>query len=106
MLVEEAGFSPLLALCMWAAKCCGNVFHDPNLQQQEEMVWSVSTTRPLGFLGERKWCRNESEAYLQAPQGGLGPFEGMPDLGFLYHLEDGVMDVDTGWEFIMDVDSF
>ena len=38
MLVEEAGLSPLLVLCMWTAEREGNVLQDPNLQQPEDTV--------------------------------------------------------------------
>jgi hypothetical protein len=30
----------------------------------------------------------------------------MPELGFLSHLEDVLADFSTGWEFIMDLNSF
>ncbi|CAH0051449.1 unnamed protein product [Clonostachys solani] len=43
-----------------------------------------------------------SSAYSEAPWG----VEHMPELGFLSYLEDVSADFDTGWEFIMDLDSF
>jgi hypothetical protein len=46
-----------------------------------------------------------SSAYSEAPWGMEHPGH-MPELGFLSHLEDVSVDFDTGWEFIMDLDSF
>ncbi|KAH6999634.1 hypothetical protein EDB80DRAFT_119465 [Ilyonectria destructans] len=46
-----------------------------------------------------------SSAYSEAPWGMEHPGH-MPELGFLSHLEDVSANFDTGWEFIMDLDSF
>lgn len=46
-----------------------------------------------------------SSAYSEAPWGVEVPGY-MPELGFLSHLEDVSTDFDTGWDFIMDLDSF
>ncbi|CAH0023121.1 unnamed protein product [Clonostachys rhizophaga] len=43
-----------------------------------------------------------SSAYSEAPWG----MEHMPELGFLSYMEEASVDFDTGWEFIMDLDSF
>ncbi|CAI6101067.1 unnamed protein product [Clonostachys chloroleuca] len=43
-----------------------------------------------------------SSAYSEAQWG----MEHMPDLGFLSYMEEVSADFDTGWEFIMDLDSF
>uniref|UniRef100_A0A8H7TQ66 Transcription factor domain-containing protein n=1 Tax=Bionectria ochroleuca TaxID=29856 RepID=A0A8H7TQ66_BIOOC len=43
-----------------------------------------------------------SSAYLEAPWG----MQHMPELDFLSYLEEVSADFDTGWEFIMDLDSF
>ena len=46
-----------------------------------------------------------SSAYSEAPWG-MEHRGHVPELDFLSHLEDTSADFDTGWEFIMDVDSF
>ncbi|KAH7313617.1 hypothetical protein B0I35DRAFT_435552 [Stachybotrys elegans] len=46
-----------------------------------------------------------SDTYLQATSM-VQHWHDMPELDFLYHLEDTSMDFDSGWEFLMDVDSF
>lgn len=46
-----------------------------------------------------------SSAYPEAPWGLEHPGH-MPEMGFLSHLEDVPVDIDPGWEFIMDLDSF
>ncbi|CAG9989100.1 unnamed protein product [Clonostachys byssicola] len=43
-----------------------------------------------------------SSAYSEAPWG----MEHMPELGFFSYQDDVSADFDTGWEFIMDLDSF
>jgi hypothetical protein len=47
-----------------------------------------------------------SSAYCEAPPWGMEDPGYMPELGFLSHLEDVSGDFDTGWGFIMDLDSF
>jgi hypothetical protein len=46
-----------------------------------------------------------SDAYLQTSSV-MEQYSDAPELGFLYHLEETSMNVDAGWEFLMDVDTF
>ncbi|KAH8892898.1 hypothetical protein GQ53DRAFT_764006 [Thozetella sp. PMI_491] len=64
-----------------------------------------SSTTGTNFTPASEDLALPSSAYSEAPWGMEHPGH-MPELGFLSNLEDVWADFDTGWEFIMDLDSF